>query len=553
MSDTIAADLLSANYELLEVLNPGATFLVRQQKSGRLVVLKRKGSGRPADRIQRRRQLFREVSHPLVSTAHDNIEIGHTVYAARGYVEGKPVSQELFRHGTKLESGAIFEFAIRVARGLEVLHRVGLVHGNLHPGNLVIDSRGKPRIVDPADALTLFLPSDGFPSSNATHHLYLSPEQLKGKPASRRSDLFCLGVIVYELVTGRHPFFGSNWVDALEKTLYENPPPATQLRPELSPMVDGVLNRLLAKRPLQRYASAKKVAEAFVSISDPKDQLSLLPFEEPDPPASAALTAKQTWRRLRPAVSQTASSAVTLLEPSLSRWRGLKFSRKAIALASVAVLLLAAFALVGRIRERTLASEIESDISSGRTAQARTRLLTELKKRKKDALITKLLGDVSCARKEYPDCLKRYRESTEVSGRFASDEILQRNTLALLGSPPGPDLIKVLAQLDSSIEPRLVEETKSEQYWKRWNSVRALEARGASKKIDYAVVYSMDLLHGNQCETRRGAAAKLAQLKDKNALPYLQRAQAAAAKSYSERRCLGDSIERALKAIDDVG
>jgi serine/threonine protein kinase len=553
MPDAIAADLLSANYELLDVLKPGATFLVRQQRSGHLLVLKRKPFGKSADRIQRRRQLFREVRHPRISTAYNTIEIGQTIYRAREYVEGKPVSQELFRHDTRLESGAIFDFAIHVARGLEALHRVGLVHANLHPGNLIIDSRGKPRIVDPADALTLFLQSDGFASSNATPYLYLSPEQLKGKPASRRSDLFCLGVIVYELVTGRHPFLGSNRLDALEKTLYQNPPPATQLRPELSPMVDSVFNRLLAKRPLQRYASARSVAEAFVRVSDPRDGLSLLPFEDPDPPADVAMTAKQTWRRLRPAVSQTASSAVTLLEPSFSRWRNLKLSRKAIALASAALLLIVVFALVGRSRERALAAEIESDISSGRTAQARNRLLAELKKRKKDALVTKLLGDVSCARKEYPDCLKRYRESIEMSERFASDETLRRNTFALLGGPPGSDLIKVLAQLDSSIESRLVEETKSEQYWRRWNSVRALEARSASKKIDYAVVYSMDLLHGGQCQTRRGAAAKLAQLKDKNALPYLKRAQAAAEKSSSERRCLGNSVERALKAIDDVG
>lgn len=550
MSESLRIDPMLPHHELIRVLKAGTTYLFRQRTSGQLLVLKRMRDPENPHAAARRLRLLNLVHHPSAPTGYRSMMIEGESFTLRGYVEGCPASQTLLQGAPPAPGAVALKFTMQIALGLRALHQIGLVHGKLHPNNIILDSRGSARLVDLAEPPLSPFKYDGASPAPA-HSLYLCPEQLRGLTMSPGSDLFCLGLILYQLLTGQHPFSGDNLIEVAHRTLYETPLPVIRYRPELPAQLSVLVDRLVAKRRYQRLASAQHLAQALLPLmredvsTAPRFSQKFLSLPRWDP-------GRWTWRRLGAATSQTANSAFNLSEPALSRWRKLAMSRRALAVSFAAFLILLVSVLVDKRRDRILADEIATDIAAGWTTKARQRLQAELKKQDKDPLRQKLLGDVSCARKEYSDCLKHYREATAMTRRFSSDRTLQKNVLGLLDSAgKSSDLTPVIARLDDKIEPALVEGTQSEHYWRRWNSVRGLEARGASKKIDYSLVYSMDLVHGGRCETRRVAARKLGQLKDRRALPYLKRAQTTADGNFFERLCMGDSIKRAMRAIED--
>jgi eukaryotic-like serine/threonine-protein kinase len=287
-------------YELQEIIGRGAmgvVYLARDPAIGRVVALKTiqipEGTeavarGESIERFAREARAAGLLSHPNIVTVYDVGSLGEqdgTSYIAMEFVEGRTLRQ-MVPHGERLDPERVLDIAMQVARGLDYAHRRGVVHRDVKPANILVRDDGLVKLADfgvarlDASDLTRTGESVGSPS-------YISPEMLLGHPVDGRADIFSLGVLVYEMLTGSKPFVGDSLAALYHQTLSIDPPPPSRADPEIGSAWDAVVARMLAKRPESRYPSAAELLEDLRSL-----QAGRPPRLVPEPPAerSAPLT-----------------------------------------------------------------------------------------------------------------------------------------------------------------------------------------------------------------------------------------------------------------------
>ncbi len=201
------------------------------------------------------------LSHPNIVTVYDagNLSDDSTAYMAMEYVEGRSL-RERIRPGERMRPEDALDLAMQVARALDYAHSRGIVHRDVKPGNILIRDDGLAKLAD--FGIARFGPSDvtkdggsvGSPS-------YIAPEVLRGEPVDGRSDLFSLGVVLYEVLTGVRPFQSETLPGLYHQILSATPVPPASIGPEMPPEWDAVIMKLLAKRPSERYADAGDLLE----------------------------------------------------------------------------------------------------------------------------------------------------------------------------------------------------------------------------------------------------------------------------------------------------
>jgi serine/threonine-protein kinase len=270
-------------YRILRPLGAGAmgvVYLAQDPQIERLLAIK---TVRPAEGVlaagsqvtERHERLLREARtvgrliHPNIVTLFDAGEQDGLFYLAFEYVEGSSLEQRL-RAGEPVTTAEALRLAREVAEGLAYAHAQGIVHRDVKPANLLLSADGRIKISDfgiakvvgQATELTLTGTVVGSPH-------YLSPEQVRGEELDGRSDLFSLGVVLYELLGGRRPFEGETLTTLVYQILHQEPPPI-ELRPELDPEggphLSETLARLLAKDREQRFADGHRVAAALAEL-----------------------------------------------------------------------------------------------------------------------------------------------------------------------------------------------------------------------------------------------------------------------------------------------
>jgi len=203
------------------------------------------------------------LSHPGIVTVYDvgEDEDHRLLYLTMEFVEGCTL-KEVTAAGIRIDDDEIVSLGVRLAEALEVAHRHGVVHRDLKPANVLLSRAGEVKLVDFGVARldTSDLTKDG---SSVGTPFYMSPEQILGRPVDGRSDLYSLGVILYELLAGRRPFSASGIGDLAVQIADDPPPPLGELRPDLARTLAPVVHRLLAKRPDDRFHSGRDVAEAL--------------------------------------------------------------------------------------------------------------------------------------------------------------------------------------------------------------------------------------------------------------------------------------------------
>jgi serine/threonine-protein kinase len=247
----------------------GAVYLAEDTRLARPVTLKVLHPGEVANE-QRRRRLQREaraaaaLAHPNVAAVHALEEIDGQLALVAEYVPGRSARERLDAAG-RVPVGEALEIARQAARGLEAAHRAGIVHRDLKPENILIGDNGTVRILDFGIARAVAADAAG-PRLTATGMLvgtpgYMAPEQLEGGMGDARSDLFALGIVIYELVTGANPFQGRTPSSTAARILTVEPAPPSTLDPLFPPALDSLVATCLKKDPSLRYASAAQVAD----------------------------------------------------------------------------------------------------------------------------------------------------------------------------------------------------------------------------------------------------------------------------------------------------
>ena len=208
-------------------------------------------------RLHEEVRLGRQVSHPNVCRTYDIVEADGAHFVAMEYVDGEDLARLLRRIGRLAPDKAI-DLARGIAAGLMAAHAKGILHRDLKPANVMIDSHGEARIMDFGLALSAG-EDDGTISGTPA---YMAPEQLEGTPATVQSDLYALGLVMYELFTGKRAHAARTLPERMRDVTSEVAPPSAAVR-VLDPAVERLILRCLANDPAQRPRSAREVVESL--------------------------------------------------------------------------------------------------------------------------------------------------------------------------------------------------------------------------------------------------------------------------------------------------
>src|ERR671936_2098943 len=209
------------------------------------------------ERFRREAKNAAGLSHPNIVSIYDRGEAEGTYYIAMEYLEGRTLKELLVTHGPTPIPIAI-DYARQILAALSFAHRNGIVHRDIKPHNIVVRKDGRLKVTDFGIARSGASQMTEAGSIVGTAQ-YLSPEQARGAPVDPRSDLYSLGVVLYEMLTGKVPFTGDTPVEIAMKHLSSVPKPPSEWRPEVPHDLDAVVMRALAKDPEQRYGSAEEM------------------------------------------------------------------------------------------------------------------------------------------------------------------------------------------------------------------------------------------------------------------------------------------------------
>jgi eukaryotic-like serine/threonine-protein kinase len=272
-------------YRVLDSLGAGGmgeVFLAEDTRLGRKVALKRPSqawlsSPEGRARLHREASAAAALTHPHIAAIYDVLDVGSEPYIVMEYVEGESLAKAVARGPLPVER--VVQIGVQLADALTVAHAKGIVHRDLKPGNVCMTTEGQAKILDfglatarapaggGADAARLTVPGQFIGSPG-----YASPEQLAGAPATPGDDIYALGVLLFELLTGRRPFQAENALDLAVATMTRTPPGVHELNPDVPLELSALIARALARDPRDRLRSAeafhaelRRVAEALSS------------------------------------------------------------------------------------------------------------------------------------------------------------------------------------------------------------------------------------------------------------------------------------------------
>lgn len=276
------AGTVIAQFRLLEEIGGGGMGVVykaKDTKLGRLVALKflpENLAGDPValERFQREARAASTLNHPNICTIYDIEECQGRTFIAMEYLDGRTLKDHIL--GRRLDSDEISKLGTQIADALSAAHSKGVVHRDIKPGNIVVSTSGPVKVLD--FGLAKLIGSQGRTASTSsltetqavTGTLpYMSPEQLRGRPVDARTDIYALGVVLYEMSTGRRPFTAELQPQLIDDILHRPPPLPRDVNPKIPIELEQIILKCLEKDREYRYQTAEEIADDLRRMTAP--------------------------------------------------------------------------------------------------------------------------------------------------------------------------------------------------------------------------------------------------------------------------------------------
>ncbi len=265
--------LLNDRYRLVAQQGSGGMAVIYKATDlalGRTVAVKilRPSLTNDPEFLKRFRQEARNVanlSHPNIVTVHDVGQDGNTHYIVMEYIDGEDLKR-LVRATAPFTIDRALSITIKICAGVGYAHRAGLVHADVKPQNVLVTETDKVKVTDfgIAQALSATQPRQRQKVVWGSPH-YFSPEQAQGEPPTPPSDVYAIGIVLFEMLTGRLPFVGTDQQELAMAHIRETPPDPSDFNPNVPVHLDRILQKVLSKEPASRYRTAEQLGRILVS------------------------------------------------------------------------------------------------------------------------------------------------------------------------------------------------------------------------------------------------------------------------------------------------
>jgi serine/threonine protein kinase len=272
MNDDLIAETIAGRYHVIEKIGTGGMGVVYKAldtQLRQLVAVKVLGSQLDDESEQRfvaearvRAKLLQYLHHPNILKIFDVLKVEGRFYSVAEYVEGRSLAQ-VIAEGEPFDLNYAFEIIRQVGGALEYVHQHGIVHRDVKPGNILISNEGRILLSDFGLAIAAGAQTRTEAGTIAGTPAYMSPEQVMGRPVDARSDIFSLGAILYELLTGIRPFSGASVEETFRNIAEGMPESLEQLVPTLNAGLSEVVLKALAKEPIQRFPTVEALLNAL--------------------------------------------------------------------------------------------------------------------------------------------------------------------------------------------------------------------------------------------------------------------------------------------------
>jgi serine/threonine-protein kinase len=303
----VVGELIAGRYELEELVGSGGMSSVYRaydrllERNVALKVLHEQftGDGDYVERFRREARSVAQLSHPNIVTVIDRGEQDSRQFIVFEYIRGENLKGLVEREGPLPEQDAL-RVTLQVARGLAFAHEQGLVHRDVKPQNVLLTEEGRPKVTDFGIARSVDV-AGGLTRTGTVMGTsdYIAPEQARGAHVDALSDVYSLGAVLYELLTGEVPFPGDNFVAVAMRHINESPPSVRERRPDVSPRLDAAIRRAMAKVPTDRFGSMDAFAAELQACLAELEGPRVSPTEQTVVVSPLSRRERRRWRRAR--------------------------------------------------------------------------------------------------------------------------------------------------------------------------------------------------------------------------------------------------------------
>ena len=272
---TFEAGQVVGEYKIVRVLGRGglgavyeAMHLISQRAEAMKVMLpEQTGTPDMKERFRREIQLLASLNHPNIASLHNAFYLGDQLIMVMELVEGEDLRTR--SRNSRIPMPMLMDFAMQVLAALDYAHARGVVHRDIKPANIMVSPAGLVKVLDFGIAISQGSVELTMAGSLIGSPMHMSPEQIRGEKATQQSDIYALGVTLYELIAGRPPVNGATTYELMMAHLNQTPTPLAELRPDIPVRLSDIVSKALEKEPARRYATAAEFLDALRSQSMP--------------------------------------------------------------------------------------------------------------------------------------------------------------------------------------------------------------------------------------------------------------------------------------------